>query len=50
VNPTFGQTQFVIMGATRMVGGYALKDPAVGSATAIGRELLSSAGPLKPTP
>jgi len=26
-----------------MDGGYALKDPAVGSATSIGRELLSSA-------
>ena len=39
MNPTFGQMQFVIMGATGMVGGYVLKDPAVGSATSIGRKV-----------
>jgi hypothetical protein len=38
VNPTFGQTQLVVVGTTGMVGGYALKDPAVGSATSIGRK------------
>jgi hypothetical protein len=37
------QTQLVIVGATGMLGGYALKDPPVGSATSIGRELLSFA-------
>jgi hypothetical protein len=30
------------VGATGMVGGYALKHPAVGSATSIGRQLLST--------
>jgi hypothetical protein len=32
-------TQLVIVGATGMVSGYALKDPAVESATSIGRKV-----------
>jgi hypothetical protein len=39
VNPTFGQTDLVIVGANGMVGSYALKDQAVGGATSIGRKV-----------
>jgi uncharacterized protein YbjT (DUF2867 family) len=42
MTPTEGQTRLVIVGATGMVGGYALRraldHPAVGAATAIGRK------------
>jgi len=40
--PDLRQTQLVIVGATGMVGGYALKDLAVGSATSIWRQLPST--------
>jgi uncharacterized protein YbjT (DUF2867 family) len=43
--PTGGQARLVIVGATGMVGGYALRhaleDPAVGSVTAIGRKKIA---------
>jgi uncharacterized protein YbjT (DUF2867 family) len=44
-----GQTRLVIVGATGMVGGYALRyaldDPAVGTVTAIGRRKLGTSHP-----
>jgi uncharacterized protein YbjT (DUF2867 family) len=47
--PTAGQTRLVIMGATGMVGGYALRyaleNAAVGSVTAIGRRKLGISHP-----
>jgi uncharacterized protein YbjT (DUF2867 family) len=47
--PTVGQKRLVIVGATGMVGGYALRyaldDPAVGTVTAIGRKKLGIAHP-----
>ena len=47
--PTVGQTQVVIVGATGMVGGYALgyalDHPAVGTVTAIGRRKLAISHP-----
>jgi uncharacterized protein YbjT (DUF2867 family) len=48
-DPTVGQKRLVIVGATGMVGGYALrdalKDPAVGRATSIGRKKLGISHP-----
>jgi uncharacterized protein YbjT (DUF2867 family) len=47
--PTTGQKRLVIVGATGMVGGYALRyaleNPAVGSVTAIGRKKLGISHP-----
>jgi uncharacterized protein YbjT (DUF2867 family) len=47
--PAAGQTRLVIVGATGMVGGYALRyaldHPAVGSVTAIGRRKLGISHP-----
>ena len=47
--PTIGQTRLVILGATGMVGGYALRyaldQPAVGSVTAISRRTLGLSHP-----
>jgi uncharacterized protein YbjT (DUF2867 family) len=46
--PTAGQTRLVIIGATGMVGGYALRyalENAVGSVTAIGRRKLGISHP-----
>jgi uncharacterized protein YbjT (DUF2867 family) len=47
--PTAGQTRVVIVGATGMVGGYALRHalehPAVGRATSIGRRKLGISHP-----
>ena len=47
--PTVGQTQVVIVGATGMVGGYALRyalnHPAVGTVTAIGRKKVGISHP-----
>src|SRR5260370_33555567 len=47
--PTVGRTRVVIVGATGMVGGYALRcalgHPAVGNATAIGRRKLGISHP-----
>ena len=47
--PAVGQTRVVIVGATGMVGGYALRyaleHPAVGRATAIGRRKLGISHP-----
>src|SRR6266403_2424276 len=47
--PTVGQTRIVIVGATGMVGGYALRyalnHPAVASATVIGRRTLGISHP-----
>jgi uncharacterized protein YbjT (DUF2867 family) len=47
--PTTGQKRLVIVGATGMVGGYALRDalenPAVGRATSIGRRKLGISHP-----
>ena len=47
--PTVGQKRLVIVGATGMVGGYALRDalenPAVGRATSIGRRKLGISHP-----
>jgi len=47
--PTTGQTRVVIVGATGMVGGYALRygldHPAVGSVTSIGRRKLGISHP-----
>src|SRR5580692_8698888 len=47
--PTNGQTRLVILGATGMVGGYALRyaldQPAVGSVTAISRRTLGISHP-----
>ena len=47
--PIVGQTQVVIVGATGMVGGYALRyaldHPAVGTVTAIGRKKLGISHP-----
>jgi uncharacterized protein YbjT (DUF2867 family) len=47
--PTAGQKRLVIVGATGMVGGYALRDalehPAVGRATSIGRRKLGISHP-----
>ena len=47
--PTIGQTRLVILGATGMVGGYALRHalghPAVGRVTAIGRRKLGISHP-----
>jgi uncharacterized protein YbjT (DUF2867 family) len=47
--PAAGQKRLVIVGATGMVGGYALRDalehPAVGSATSIGRRTLGISHP-----
>jgi uncharacterized protein YbjT (DUF2867 family) len=47
--PTAGQKNVVIVGATGMVGGYALRyaleNPAVGSVTAIGRKKLGISNP-----
>ena len=47
--PTKGQTRLVIVGTTGMVGGYALRyaleNPAVGCATAIGRRKLGISHP-----
>jgi uncharacterized protein YbjT (DUF2867 family) len=47
--PTAGQKRLVIVDATGMVGGYALRDalehPAVGSATSIGRRKLGISHP-----
>jgi len=47
--PTAGQRRIVIVGATGMVGGhalrYALENPAVGSVTSIGRKKLSMSHP-----
>ncbi len=47
--PTKGQTRLVIVGGTGMVGGYALRyaleNPAVGCATAIGRKKLGISHP-----
>jgi uncharacterized protein YbjT (DUF2867 family) len=47
--PTTGQTRVVIVGATGMVGGYALRyaleHPAVGRATSIGRRKLGISHP-----
>ena len=47
--PTAGQTCLVIVGATGMVGGYALRyaleQPAVGRVTAIGRRKLGISHP-----
>jgi uncharacterized protein YbjT (DUF2867 family) len=47
--PTAGQKRLVIVGATGMVGGYALRDalehPAVGTVTAIGRKKLGISHP-----
>jgi len=47
--PTAGQTRLVIVGATGMVGGYALRyaleHPAVGRVTAIGRRTLGISHP-----
>ena len=47
--PTVGQTRVVIVGATGMVGGYALRygldHPAVGSVTSIGRRKLGISHP-----
>jgi uncharacterized protein YbjT (DUF2867 family) len=48
-DPTAGQRRIVIVGATGMVGGhalrYALENPAVGSVTSIGRKKLSMSHP-----
>jgi uncharacterized protein YbjT (DUF2867 family) len=47
--PTVGQKRLVIVGATGMVGGYALRDalehPAVGTVTAVGRKKLGISHP-----
>jgi uncharacterized protein YbjT (DUF2867 family) len=47
--PTAGQRRIVIVGATGMVGGhalrYALENPTVGSVTSIGRKILSMSHP-----
>jgi len=47
--PTAGQTRVVIVGATGMVGGYALRyalnHPAVGTVTAIGRKKVAISHP-----
>ena len=47
--PTVGQKRLVIIGATGMVGGYALRyaleHPAVGGVTSIGRRKLGIAHP-----
>jgi uncharacterized protein YbjT (DUF2867 family) len=47
--PTAGQKRLLIVGATGMVGGYALRDalehPAVGRATSIGRRKLGISHP-----
>src|SRR5260370_12068767 len=47
--PTKGQTRLVIVGATGMVGGYALRyaleNPALGRVTAIGRRKLGISHP-----
>jgi uncharacterized protein YbjT (DUF2867 family) len=47
--PTIGQSRLVILGATGMVGGYALRyaldQPAVGSVTAISRRILGISHP-----
>ena len=47
--PTVGQTRLVIVGATGMVGGYALRyaleNPAVGRVTAIGRKKVGISHP-----
>src|ERR1700676_4449394 len=47
--PAAGQKRLVIVGATGMVGGYALRDalehPAVGRATSIGRRNLGISHP-----
>ena len=47
--PTNGQTRLVILGATGMVGGYALRyaldQPTVGSVTAISRRTLGISHP-----
>ncbi len=44
--PTFGQKHLIIVGASGMVGGYALRDaldsPVVKSVTSIGRKKLGS--------
>src|SRR5437870_4500397 len=49
MNVPAGQTRLVIVGATGMVGGYALRDaldhPAVGRVTAIGRRNLGISHP-----
>src|SRR5882724_10922200 len=49
VNAFVGQTRLVIVGATGMVGGYALRyaldHPAVGRVTAIGRKKLGLSHP-----
>jgi hypothetical protein len=47
--PTVGQKRLVIVGATGMVGGYALRyaleHPAVGTVTALGRKKLGISHP-----
>lgn len=48
-NPTVGQKSLVVVGATGMVGGYALRyaldDPEVKSVTSIGRKKLGISHP-----